>query len=314
MKTSQLVSFDYAIKYLLKDKSGYEIVEGFLSALLQAEGYPPVKIKALLDTESNREEIGMKRSIADVIVEDANGNKYVVEIDRSWTKMFLHKACFNTSRLIVDSISSNEDYSTIKKVFHINILYEPLSDMKSPLYHGKTVIKEMGKEHPIDLHLEDMGGRMFDAHNVFPEYFIISVPLFNDVIKQELDEWLYIMKHSEVRSDFKSPYMAKVAKRLSILKMSAKELVVYNEYRNKSLKERDYVVSAEERGIEKGIAKGLARGLEKGLKRGLEKGIEKGERQKATTIAKNLLSAGIDIEVVSSSTGLDIEELKKLSS
>ena len=51
-----LISFDYAIKYLLKDKSGYDIVEGFLSALLQAEGYSAVKIKALLDSESNREE------------------------------------------------------------------------------------------------------------------------------------------------------------------------------------------------------------------------------------------------------------------
>jgi predicted transposase/invertase (TIGR01784 family) len=304
MKEKQLISFDYAIKYLLKDKSGYDIVEGFLSALLKAKGYPPVKIKALLDTESNREEISMKRSIADVIVEDANGNKYVIEIDRAWTKMFLHKACFNTSRLIVDSVSSNEDYSTIKKVFHINILYEPLTEMKSPLYHGKTVIKEMNKEHPIDLHLEDMGGRMFDAHNVFPEYFIISVPLFDDVIRQELDEWLYIMKHSEVRSDFKSPYMAKVAKRLSILKMPPKELVIYNEYRNKSLKERDYVVSAEERGMTKGLAKGLAKGVEKGK--------AEGRHQKAIEVAKKMLLKNMSITDVAELTGLKMTDLKKL--
>ena len=29
-----LVSFDYAIKYLLRDKGDYSIVEGFISALL----------------------------------------------------------------------------------------------------------------------------------------------------------------------------------------------------------------------------------------------------------------------------------------
>jgi hypothetical protein len=50
-----LISFDYAIKYLLKDKGDYEIVEGFISALLTSEGYKPVKIKALLDGESNKE-------------------------------------------------------------------------------------------------------------------------------------------------------------------------------------------------------------------------------------------------------------------
>ena len=42
---SDLISFDYAIKYLLKDKGDYEIVEGFISALLASEGYKPIKIK-----------------------------------------------------------------------------------------------------------------------------------------------------------------------------------------------------------------------------------------------------------------------------
>jgi len=34
-----LVSFDYGIKYLLRDKGDYSIVEGFISALLSAVGY-----------------------------------------------------------------------------------------------------------------------------------------------------------------------------------------------------------------------------------------------------------------------------------
>jgi hypothetical protein len=36
-----------------------------------------VKIKALLDPESNREAEPLKRSIADVIVADKAGNKYI---------------------------------------------------------------------------------------------------------------------------------------------------------------------------------------------------------------------------------------------
>jgi hypothetical protein len=35
---SDLISFDYAIKYLLKDKADYDIVEGFISALIAQEG------------------------------------------------------------------------------------------------------------------------------------------------------------------------------------------------------------------------------------------------------------------------------------
>ena len=115
---SDLISFDYAIKYLLKDKGDYEIVEGFISALIASEGYKPIKIKALLESESNKESKYLKRSIADVIVEDEQGNNYIVEIDRAYTNLFLHKAVFNTSRLIVDNLGTNQDYLKIKKVFH----------------------------------------------------------------------------------------------------------------------------------------------------------------------------------------------------
>jgi len=50
----------------------------------------------------------------------------------------------------------------------------------------------------------------------------------------------------------------------------------------------------------------------KGEKRGIEKGREEGKKEKAIEIAKNLLNAGVDIETISNSTGLDIEEIKKL--
>ena len=56
-----LISFDYAIKYLLKNKGNYDIIEKFISALLAVKGYSPVKIKALLDCESNKEELELKK-------------------------------------------------------------------------------------------------------------------------------------------------------------------------------------------------------------------------------------------------------------
>lgn len=110
VKMSKLISFDFAIKYLLKDKGNYDIIEGFISALLKERGYKPVKIIALLDTESNKEEYNQKKSLADLIVEDENHNKYIVEIERQKSQHFIHKSCFNTSRLIVDQISSGVDY------------------------------------------------------------------------------------------------------------------------------------------------------------------------------------------------------------
>jgi predicted transposase/invertase (TIGR01784 family) len=285
-----LVSFDYAIKYLLKDKSDYDIVEGFISTLIGSAGYKPVKIKALLESASNKEEQDLKGSIADLIVEDTEGSKYIVEIDRSYTSLFLHKACFNSSRLIVDSVSSGDDYSTIKKIIHINLLYFPFGKAKVPMHHAKTIFHEIDSSHPQNLHLADMGMQFFDAHNIFPEYFIISVPLFNDIIQNEMDEWLYMMKHSEIKEDFKSPYMKKVAERLNILKMTKTERKIYQAYRSESLKKRDYIVSAEDKGREEGKAK------------------------RDTEIAIKMLAKGKAIEEIMEFTDLPLAEIEKLKS
>jgi predicted transposase/invertase (TIGR01784 family) len=172
MFNEPLISFDYAIKYLLKNKGDYDIVEGFISALLQSEGYGPVKITALLDGESNKENKGLKRSIADLIVEDEKGAKYIIEIEREYSNNFMHKACFNTSRLVVDSIAASQDYSAIKKVFHISLLYFEWGNIATPLYHGKTIIKEVDTQHPVKMHIGSQGGQMFDLSGIFPEYFL----------------------------------------------------------------------------------------------------------------------------------------------
>jgi predicted transposase/invertase (TIGR01784 family) len=285
---SDLISFDYAIKYLLKDKGDYEIVEGFLSALLSCQGYKPVKITALLESDSNIESKDLKKSVADVIVQDQEGNNYIVEIDRSYTDQFLHKAVFNTSRLIVDNLGSSQSYLKIKKIFHINLVYFPFEATTSPLHHVKVIFHQIDNEHSIDIQLIDTGMHIFDVHNIFPEYFLISIPLFDDVIKQEIDEWLYVMKNSQVKESFSSPYMKKVAERLNILKMSNKERKVYNTYLMESFKNLDYFLSAQ------------------------RKGKAEGKAEEKIAIAKNLLKAGLAIDLIAESTGLSIDEVARL--
>ena len=295
MQDGELVSFDYAIKYLLKDKADYDVVEGFISAIISSNGYPPVKIKAQLESESNKEEPEMKRSLADLIVSDEKGAMYIVEIDRSHTDFFLHKACFNTSRLIVDSIASGTDYSQIKKVIHINLIHFPFPyyrEAKAPIHHGKTIFHEVDKDNPQDIHLTDMSHRFFDVNHIFPEYFVVSAPLFDDKIKNETDEWLYIMKHSAIKEDFKSPYMKKFAERFNILRMTPEEQAEYREHTSKTLKDRDYLVTAKAEGREEGRVEGEAKGIEK--------------------TALNMLRENLDIKLISQVTGLSAEEITKL--
>ncbi|UCM92547.1 MAG: hypothetical protein LF884_06865 [Rickettsia endosymbiont of Cimex lectularius] len=69
MSSKPLISLDYAIKYLLKNKGDYEIVEGFISAILRdAGGYSAVKIIALLESESNKESVDLKKALLTLLL------------------------------------------------------------------------------------------------------------------------------------------------------------------------------------------------------------------------------------------------------
>lgn len=67
-----------------------------------------------------------------------------------------------------------------------------------------------------------------------------------------------------------------------------------------------------EEGLKEGLEKGIEQGIEKGIKQGIKQGMEQGSVAKAKEIAKSLLENNIDINVISKSTGLSIEEINGL--
>ncbi len=135
---------------------------------------------------------------------------------------------------------------------------------------------------------------VFDATDILPEYFYISIPLFNDRLEKEIDDWLYVMKHDQVPETFHSPYMKQVSEKLNILKMTEDERVNYSFYQKKLYNDRDELQAAE------------ARGLEKGREEGLEKGLE--------TVAKAMLDESESLEKIARITGLSISQIRHLCS
>jgi len=51
MNTRKLISFDWALKRLLRSKANYEVLEGFLSEFLKED----LEILEILESESNRD-------------------------------------------------------------------------------------------------------------------------------------------------------------------------------------------------------------------------------------------------------------------
>lgn len=67
-----------------------------------------------------------------------------------------------------------------------------------------------------------------------------------------------------------------------------------------------------DKGIEQGIKQGIEQGIEKGIEKGKQLGLAEGERKKALEVAKGLLKAEVDVEVIIKTTGLTKEEILAL--
>lgn len=89
-----------------------------------------------------------------------------------------------------------------------------------------------------------------DATDILPGYFFISVPLFNDPLEKEIDDWLYVMKHDEVPKKLHSPYMKKVRDKLNILKMTPEERNNYYAYMKQVCTDQDSLQTVTEKGRE----------------------------------------------------------------
>ena len=65
----KLVSFDWAVKKLLRSKANFDVLEGFLSELLLDD----IKILEVLESESNRENENDKYNRVDIKVKNSKG-------------------------------------------------------------------------------------------------------------------------------------------------------------------------------------------------------------------------------------------------
>ena len=73
METRSMISFDWAMKRLLRQKANFEILEGFLSELLCRK----IIIKNIGESEGNKTDENDKWNKVDILVE-ADGKELVI--------------------------------------------------------------------------------------------------------------------------------------------------------------------------------------------------------------------------------------------
>ena len=246
-KGKKLIRFDWAMKKLLIDKANFDVLEGFLSVLLNEQ----ITVKQILDSESNKKTDDDKHNRVDILVQNSKNELVIIEVQNSKEYDYFHRILFGTAKAITEHIKEGEAFASVKKVISITIAYFDLGQGKDYVYHGKNVFKGVHKgdilnlaERQIELYNRE------EVHEIFPEYYLIKVSKFRNRINDRLDEWIYFFKNSEVKDGFTAQGLPEAKEKLDHMKLTGKELIKYEQYlkdlRDKASEQHTKMADAQE--------------------------------------------------------------------
>ncbi|MBF0611944.1 MAG: Rpn family recombination-promoting nuclease/putative transposase [Magnetococcales bacterium] len=272
MKQRQLISFDWALKRLLRSKANFEILEGFLSELLRDD----VCIMEILESESNQEWQEDKYNRVDLKVKNARGEIILIELQYERELDYLHRLLYSTAKTIIEHMTEGDHYANVLKIISISILHFDLGRGTDYIYLGNTTFKGMHTHDELDL--SEGQKALFQRNSVaaiFPEYYLIKVKSFDDVARDTLDEWIYFLKNSDIRDDFTARGIKKAKEKLSILQLPEAERKAYERYQDGLRDQASLVLSTYGIGKWEGQQEGKLEGLREGEARTLLRLIER---------------------------------------
>jgi predicted transposase/invertase (TIGR01784 family) len=225
--SKKLIRFDWAVKKLLRNKANFVILEGFLSELL----FDDIRIEKILESEGNQETEDDKFNRVDILTQNSKNELIVVEIQNTFEIDFFHRMAYGASKALTENLSLGQAYSEIKKVISINIVYFDLGQGQDYVYRGSTNF--YGLHQNDTLTLSDKQKTAFSkdkVSDIFPEFYIIKVNKFNDIAKDTLDEWVYFLKNSEVKDEFKAKGLKEAGEVLDYMRLPQDDQFSYNRY------------------------------------------------------------------------------------
>ncbi|NJD37139.1 MAG: Rpn family recombination-promoting nuclease/putative transposase [Geobacter sp.] len=287
---NQLVRFDWALKKLLRNKANFEILEGFLSELLKQE----VKIEKILESETNRETRDDKHNRVDLLTEINSRELVLIELQVEGQFDYFHRMLYGSSKLITDYMVAGFTYKEVKKVISVNIVYFDLGHGEDYVYKGITEFTGIHKHDLLQLS-DFQKSKLTDldkVSSIFPEYYILKVNGFNDYAKDTLDEWIYFLKNSEIKDEFKAKGIHKASEELDILKLSKEERQDYERYLD------DWRVGESS--------------IQTSWMKGHDKGREEGREEERRETARKMKQLGIAVETIMQVSGLSREDVDSL--
>ncbi|MBK8805258.1 MAG: Rpn family recombination-promoting nuclease/putative transposase [Bacteroidales bacterium] len=222
------IRFDWAIKRLLRQKANFGILEGFLSELLKQD----VLIKEILESESNQESEHEKFNRVDILASLDGGELVIIEVQNEREHDYFHRMNFSQAKLITQYLPVGNRYKNVKRIISVNIVYFELGQGQDYVYEGHTDF--VGIHSKDTLSLSGSQRKLFPdlktVSEIFAQYFIIKVNVFNDIAKDSLDEWIYFLKNSEIKDSFRAKGLQEAKEKMRQDNLEGIEKVAYEQF------------------------------------------------------------------------------------
>jgi len=221
-----------------------------------------------LESESNH---------LDLLVKDNQQRQIVIEIQNSQTPDYLERLLYGVSKVII-----------------IGVLYFNFGKGEDYVYYNANDFRGIHTGEILSFLRKGNNKKYQRCKDIYPEYYLIHVERFKDVIGSELDEWIYMLKHSAVPTNFKAKNLDIARKKLALMEMSQEERKTYERYMMAMVENEGVLEAARNEGVQKG----------------LQKGRDEGSTNAKLEIAKKMQESGMDIETIASLTGLSQDAIK----
>jgi len=288
MKRS-MISFDWAMKRLLRNKANFEVLEGFLSELLRRK----IIINHTGESEGTPTDKDDKTNRVDILVEADEKEIIIVELQFDSVAEYFHRMLFKAPPQPSPIGREFTPFGGIKGGgYFINIVHFGL-DGDDYVYHGFTNFKGLHTKNELQLTAAQQ--KLYSKKvvgEIYPEYYIISVRGLNDVAKDSLDEWIYYLKNNRIEDHFTAQGLDKAKEVLLFDNLTPEEQEAYLRDIDAKLLNDSAITTAQLEGEIRGEAKG--------------------EHKKAVASALKMLEDGMSIEIICKYTGLTHEQITEI--
>ncbi|BAO99805.1 Rpn family recombination-promoting nuclease/putative transposase [Wolbachia endosymbiont of Cimex lectularius] len=295
---------DLTFKKIFGTEKNKNILIHFLNDILGFTGIDTIQEVEFLSTYMDPEIALDKQSIVDVLCKDSRGLRYVIEMQLARDKGFEKRAHLYAAKAYSRQVGKGGKYIDLKTVFFIAISDNAIfpEEVEYISTHNIREVKTNGH------YLKDF------------QFVFIELPKFAknrvEELESTIERWCFFFKYAEDTTDEdlrniaeKSPIIKLAYDELDKFRWNEKDLIAYEERLMDLRKEEGILAQKLDDATEKGRQEGRAEGREEGI----QIGHEKGRKEREIEVAKNLLKAGVSIDIIAQTTGLPKTEIAQLT-